>query len=118
MEKLAALVSCWLLVVGAVTAQTAQTQISERPLPQWLTGIIAVTGFLFLTFVGFLVKKAWCEESSRSRGGKIEDSGTNTDFVISNGNPYETGLDMVRSKEDNDAYDVVSDNLVDKVTAM
>uniref|UniRef100_A0A8C2WGL5 Uncharacterized protein n=1 Tax=Cyclopterus lumpus TaxID=8103 RepID=A0A8C2WGL5_CYCLU len=41
-------------------------QTSERLLPQWLTGIIAVAGFLFLTFVGLLVKKAWCEEPSRS----------------------------------------------------
>lgn len=43
-----------------------QTQISERLLPQWLTGIIAVSIFLFLSFVVFLVKKAWCEEPSRS----------------------------------------------------
>uniref|UniRef100_A0A3Q0RCU9 Uncharacterized protein n=1 Tax=Amphilophus citrinellus TaxID=61819 RepID=A0A3Q0RCU9_AMPCI len=42
-----------LLAVGAVTAQT-------RPLPQWLTGIIAISGFLFLAFVAILVKKAWC----------------------------------------------------------
>lgn len=43
----------------------AQTQ-NERLLPQWLTGIIAVSIFLFLVFVGVLVNKAWCEESSRS----------------------------------------------------
>lgn len=44
-----------------VAAQVA----AERPLPQWLTGIIAVCGFLFLVFVSFLVNRAWCGGSSR-----------------------------------------------------
>lgn len=39
---------------------------TERVLPQWLTGIIAVSIFLFLAFVTFLVNRAWCRESSRS----------------------------------------------------
>uniref|UniRef100_A0A3P9K7H6 Uncharacterized protein n=1 Tax=Oryzias latipes TaxID=8090 RepID=A0A3P9K7H6_ORYLA len=38
----------------------------QRLLPQWLTGIIAVSGFLLLTFIAFVVKKVWCEKSSRS----------------------------------------------------
>lgn len=44
----------------------APAEIGGRALPQWLTGIIAVSGFLFLTFVFFLVKNAWCDNSSRS----------------------------------------------------
>ncbi|XP_010782009.1 PDZK1-interacting protein 1 [Notothenia coriiceps] len=59
MGKVCAAVCCLLLSVAAVAAQTAQ---SDRALPQWLTGIMALCGFLFLSFVGFLVKKAWCEE--------------------------------------------------------
>lgn len=39
---------------------------TERVLPQWLTGIIAVSIFLFLVFVTFLVNRAWCGKSSRS----------------------------------------------------
>lgn len=35
----------------------------ERALPQWLTGLVAVTGFLFLTFIAFLVNRAWCGTS-------------------------------------------------------
>lgn len=35
-------------------------------LPQWLTGIIAISIFLFLAFVTFLVNRAWCGKSSRS----------------------------------------------------
>uniref|UniRef100_A0A669CXC2 Uncharacterized protein n=1 Tax=Oreochromis niloticus TaxID=8128 RepID=A0A669CXC2_ORENI len=41
------------------------TNTNERALPQWLTGIIAVCGFLFLAFVVVLAKKAWCENPSR-----------------------------------------------------
>ncbi|KAL7396664.1 hypothetical protein ABVT39_009600 [Epinephelus coioides] len=116
MAKLCAVIFCLLLSVGAVTAQTAQTQ-TERLLPQWLTGIIAVVAFLFLTFVGFLVKKAWCEESSR-RKTTVESVGEN-EVVMTNGNTYETSLDMVRSKEDLNAYDnlVINDTEV-KVTVM
>uniref|UniRef100_A0A3B4G6L7 Uncharacterized protein n=1 Tax=Pundamilia nyererei TaxID=303518 RepID=A0A3B4G6L7_9CICH len=44
------------------------TNTNERALPQWLTGIIAVCGFLFLAFVVILAKKAWCENPSRSVG--------------------------------------------------
>uniref|UniRef100_A0A3B3UEY8 Uncharacterized protein n=1 Tax=Poecilia latipinna TaxID=48699 RepID=A0A3B3UEY8_9TELE len=36
---------------------------SERLLPQWLTGIVAVCSFLLLTFIAALVKKVWCESS-------------------------------------------------------
>lgn len=32
-------------------------------LKPWMTGIMAVTVFLFLVFVVFLVKKAWCGHS-------------------------------------------------------
>lgn len=39
---------------------------TERVLPQWLTGIIAVSIFLFLVFVTFLVNRVWCRKSSRS----------------------------------------------------
>uniref|UniRef100_A0A3B4BAM7 Uncharacterized protein n=1 Tax=Periophthalmus magnuspinnatus TaxID=409849 RepID=A0A3B4BAM7_9GOBI len=46
---------------------SAQSPVSARTLPQWLTGIIAVVGFLFLTFVIFLVKRAWCEKPKRER---------------------------------------------------
>ncbi|XP_068447287.1 PDZK1-interacting protein 1 isoform X2 [Clinocottus analis] len=141
MEKLCAVISCLLLSVGTATAQEAQLQ-SERLLPQWLTGIIAVAGFLFLTFVTLLVKKAWCEEPSRKKT-TMEFVGRD-DYV--NNNPYENNLDMVRekttkelpevkeyvnentnhlrldmvrSKDNMNAYDnLVLDGTEDKVTAM
>uniref|UniRef100_A0A3B4VEI2 PDZK1-interacting protein 1-like n=1 Tax=Seriola dumerili TaxID=41447 RepID=A0A3B4VEI2_SERDU len=107
MGKPSAVISCLLLIAGAVTAQTG---INERLLPQWLTGIIAVAAFLFLTFVSFLVKKAWCEESSRSVR------------LISFSDFREKPLCvclLIRSKEDMNAYEnLVIDSTTDKVTAM
>ncbi|XP_035863542.1 PDZK1-interacting protein 1 isoform X2 [Sander lucioperca] len=114
MGKLCELISCLLLSVSVVTAQTAQTGTSERLLPQWLTGLIAVTGFLFLTFVVLLVQKAWCEEPI-TRKSAVES--VRRDDV--DGNAYETSLDMVRSKEDENAYEnLAMDGPEDKVTSM
>ncbi|XP_020512917.1 PDZK1-interacting protein 1 [Labrus bergylta] len=87
MEKLGVVISCLLMTVGAVTAQTVQP--SERLLPQWLTGIIALVGFLFLTFVVFLMKKAWCDESGRKKSSAE---------AVTEENSYETSLDLVRRK--------------------
>uniref|UniRef100_A0A3B3BH92 Uncharacterized protein n=1 Tax=Oryzias melastigma TaxID=30732 RepID=A0A3B3BH92_ORYME len=61
MGPLLVLVSSLLLVVGL--------RANERLLPQWLTGIIAVSGFLLLAFIAFVVKKLWCEKSSRNQTG-------------------------------------------------
>ncbi|KAG9350822.1 hypothetical protein JZ751_024711 [Albula glossodonta] len=59
----AATVCLWLLLtLETVSAQQAVT----RPLPNWLTGIIAVVVFLVLAFVAFLVNKVWCETSRSS----------------------------------------------------
>uniref|UniRef100_A0A8C7WTS9 Uncharacterized protein n=1 Tax=Oryzias sinensis TaxID=183150 RepID=A0A8C7WTS9_9TELE len=48
----------------------------ERLLPQWLTGLIAVSGFLLLTFIAFVVKKVWCEKSTGggTASGKVKRS--------------------------------------------
>ncbi|XP_051231640.1 PDZK1-interacting protein 1 isoform X4 [Dicentrarchus labrax] len=142
MGKLCAVTSCLLLTVSAAAAQTAQPQI-ERLLPQWLTGIIAVSAFLFLVFVTLLVKKAWCEKPSRKTAVESESDREN-EFVVTNGNTYETNLDtirrkstvestgenefgntyettleMVRSKEDPNAFDNLAfGSADDKVTSM
>ncbi|XP_077964137.1 uncharacterized protein LOC120823711 isoform X2 [Gasterosteus aculeatus] len=135
MGKLYAAVSCLLLSAAAVAAQGAQAKMQERALPQWLTGIIAVSGFLFLAFVGFLVKKAWCEEPRREEvtvelvgedefvNKNIYESSPGTvrvkTVVGETENTYESTLDMVRSKDDMNAYDnLVMDGTEDKVTSM
>ncbi|KAF1385236.1 hypothetical protein PFLUV_G00105640 [Perca fluviatilis] len=139
MGKLCALISCVLLSVAAVMAQTAQTGTTERLLPQWLTGIIAVAGFLFLAFVILLVQKAWCDEpitrKSAMESVRQDDVDgnayeTSLDMVRRksaaesvrqddvDGNAYEV-LDMVRSKDDKNAYEnLAMDGPEDKVTSM
>ncbi|XP_029004448.2 PDZK1-interacting protein 1 [Betta splendens] len=113
----ASTVMCWFLVLEAVTAQTAPAQTGGRALPQWLTGIIAVSGFLFLTFVLFLVKKAWCEKSGR--GNVAAEPTRENESVMSNGNTYEISLDTFRSKDDDCAFDNLALGVAeDKVTAM
>ncbi|KAM4575529.1 PDZK1-interacting protein 1, partial [Fundulus diaphanus] len=110
-----------LLLLGAVTAQTGQPTHYERLLPQWLTGIIAVCGFLLLTFIGFLVKKVWCEKSSDSvgRDPRMESVRENE---YEDTNPYDRNLDNLRRDprmesvreneyEDTNPYDRNLDNL-------
>ncbi|XP_069578499.1 PDZK1-interacting protein 1 [Brachyistius frenatus] len=113
MDKLSSLTSCLLLAVAMVTAQTAVSPSSERQLPQWLTGIIAVSCFLFLTFVGFLVKKGWCEESSRS---SVESERKDQPDMS---DTHKTHLNSFRCKDNTNVYEtLVIDSTEDKTTAL
>ncbi|XP_068175961.1 PDZK1-interacting protein 1 [Antennarius striatus] len=104
-----ALISC--LLVTAVTSQTDQE--AERPLPQWLTGIIALCLFLFLTFITLVVKKAWCDESNRTNPPAT------SLVVVDDVNTAGSALEMVRSKEEQHAYDNLVTNDDDlRVTPM
>ncbi|XP_060890062.1 PDZK1-interacting protein 1 [Labrus mixtus] len=135
MEKLGVVISCLLMTVGGVTAQTVQP--SERLLPQWLTGIIALVGFLFLTFVVFLMKKAWCDESGRKKSSA--EAVTGNDFVSTEEstsldlvrrktemrqeeseteNIYEITLDLVRNDDRNAFNNHAFENTEEKVTSM
>uniref|UniRef100_H3CE24 PDZK1-interacting protein 1 n=1 Tax=Tetraodon nigroviridis TaxID=99883 RepID=H3CE24_TETNG len=99
---------CVLLMAAAAAAQTGRAP-AERALPQWLTGLIAVTGFLFLTFIAFLVNRAWCGKSS-----------TNAEFgVMMDADTYDTSLDTLRRKRSEIAYDNAAFHGGDeKMTAM
>ncbi|XP_037530359.1 PDZK1-interacting protein 1 [Nematolebias whitei] len=81
-----------LLLIGTVMAQSASAY-SERLLPQWLTGIIAVSSFLILTFIGFMVKKMWCEKSSGT-DPSVESVRPNKNVES---NLYETKLEVLGS---------------------
>lgn len=97
-------------------------------------GIIAVIGFLFLSFLFFLAKKAWCSEPSR-KISSVDDRVTevnvaeenpydmNLDLVRRNTaekeNAYDTSLGLVRNKEEvNSFYNTSFDNSDEKVTSM
>ncbi|XP_030647811.1 PDZK1-interacting protein 1 [Chanos chanos] len=104
----------WLLLtLGSVTAQAVR---AERALPQWLVGIIAVSGFLFLIFVAFLVNKAWCE---KPKGQREEDTVIPNNYATANGSAYETSLNMDKGNDQLSAYENVDIHTADdKVTAM
>ncbi|KAF7703027.1 PDZK1-interacting protein 1 [Silurus meridionalis] len=101
---------CLLLMLGAVTAQA---ESAARALPNWLTGIIAVSVFLFLVFVAFLVNKVWFEDSSQEEKVTVIPN----EYAMSNGS--NSNLDSVRSHEHSDAYENVTFHKSEEtVTAM
>ncbi|XP_056893479.1 uncharacterized protein LOC130528303 isoform X11 [Takifugu flavidus] len=93
---------------GTVAAQTGGSQ-AERALPQWLTGIIAVAGFLLLAFVALLVNRAWCGKSSYK---DVESDERRSEAT------YDTSLNTLSSKGIDNAYANVAFSADEKVTAM
>ncbi|XP_023669073.1 PDZK1-interacting protein 1 [Paramormyrops kingsleyae] len=89
-----------LLLQGAATAQEDREQ---RVLKPWMTGIMAVTVFLFLVFVVFLVKKSWCGDSSNE-----EEVAQGKDYNRTNDSMCNTNLNMVRSDECDNAFDNIA----------
>ncbi|KAK0136226.1 T-cell acute lymphocytic leukemia protein 1 [Merluccius polli] len=61
--KLWCVLVCVMLLEGDVVQTQSDQGGQQRLLPQWLMGVLAVAGFLFLSFVGFLVNKAWCQNA-------------------------------------------------------
>ncbi|XP_054915084.1 PDZK1-interacting protein 1 isoform X2 [Poeciliopsis prolifica] len=115
---------CVLVLVGATAAQTGQAGHQERLLPQWLTGIVAVCGFLILTFIAALVKKVWCK-SSRSSGAAFSESNayeSNLDVLRPRSSleseKHETRLDLTRARDSSNVYDNVITAVEEKSTAM
>ncbi|TNM88087.1 hypothetical protein fugu_006308 [Takifugu bimaculatus] len=82
---------------------------AERALPQWLTGIIAVAGFLLLAFVALLVNRAWCGKSSYK---DVESDERRSEAT------YDTSLNTLSSKGIDNAYANVAFSADEKVTAM
>ncbi|KAL7867141.1 hypothetical protein AOLI_G00149550 [Acnodon oligacanthus] len=100
-----------LLILGAVSAQG---EVAQRAIPNWLTAIIAVAVFLFLVFVAFLVNKAWCATPSTNQELMCEV--TSNEYSMTNG----ANLHSVRSSEHYKAYDNVTIHKTEteKITAM
>uniref|UniRef100_A0A672JEQ4 Uncharacterized protein n=1 Tax=Salarias fasciatus TaxID=181472 RepID=A0A672JEQ4_SALFA len=78
----------------------------ERTFPQWLSGLIGVSGFLLVAFVSFLVKKLWCESSDpRSAAARLRyrlkrgELGRSVDVELVQENVYVEDLDDLRSKK-------------------
>ncbi|CAL8252018.1 unnamed protein product [Merluccius merluccius] len=122
--KLWCVLVCVMLLEGDVVQTQSDQGGQQRLLPQWLTGVLAVAGFLFLSFVGFLVNKAWCQNARLvpsddpvMEGGNEgrKEGGNEGEFSNINGGHYDS--DTVRSAEHN-AYVNLAVDAVDRVTAM
>ncbi|XP_053549990.1 PDZK1-interacting protein 1 [Bombina bombina] len=94
-----------LLSLGQGNAQEGQKP-TARLLPQWLTGLIAVTVFLFLVLVAYVVNRFWERRSQDNMMSVIEIKSDGIEEVVSNGTheSYRT-LDSVRSTEHEHAYE-------------
>uniref|UniRef100_A0A3Q3GZB3 Uncharacterized protein n=1 Tax=Kryptolebias marmoratus TaxID=37003 RepID=A0A3Q3GZB3_KRYMA len=92
-----------LLHVRFEITRNAEGSNISRLLPQWLTGLIAVSSFLLLTFIGFVVKRMWCENRSLfsdDLNGSVFRRIPSVESVRENQyverNPYDTKLDVLR----------------------
>ncbi|KAE8610094.1 hypothetical protein XENTR_v10012014 [Xenopus tropicalis] len=103
-----------LFSLGQVSAQHVHNNVGRR-FPQWLTGLIAMTVFLFLVLVVYVAKMLWKKRSQQGTNMK--------DFeeVVANGTGgcYETRIENIWSGENIHAYEnpiEVNDNV--RTTAM
>ncbi|XP_070605053.1 PDZK1-interacting protein 1 isoform X2 [Erythrolamprus reginae] len=59
--------------------------IIMRPLEPWLTGVIAVSVFLVLTMMAFIINKLWCQDKKDSKGDKQTPFRNSKGSITSNG---------------------------------
>ncbi|KAG8436946.1 hypothetical protein GDO86_007868 [Hymenochirus boettgeri] len=93
------------------------TNSVEGTFPQWLTGLIATTVFLFLVLAVYVVKRFWKGRSIDNRNLKSLDA----EEVVANGSHghYTTTIENFRSSEHVHAYDNPSEVKDDiRTTAM
>ncbi|XP_073400477.1 PDZK1-interacting protein 1 [Dendrobates tinctorius] len=106
------LLSLLLLSLGPVSCQSETSKLS-RKIPQWGTGLIAVTVFLFLVLVIY-VAKIVLKKSSKSiiESDPKGESKVHADAVVPNGT---YGQYTSRSQEHEHAYDnpiEINDNVL------
>ncbi|XP_030063372.1 PDZK1-interacting protein 1 [Microcaecilia unicolor] len=92
---------CVLITLGSISCQQENVPIQRR-FPQWLTGLIAVSVFLFLVLVVFVVNRVWCEDKKKNEPIAVNKK----DEVISNGTEgHYAGIDNFRSPDHDNAYE-------------
>ncbi|KAJ1169957.1 hypothetical protein NDU88_001838 [Pleurodeles waltl] len=82
------------------------TNAYVRAFPQWLTGIIAVSVFLFLVLIVFVINRIWCGRSQKNEFPAVTETKATGNEVLSNGTEgrYSTIVHF-RSKEHENAYE-------------
>ncbi|CAN9506527.1 unnamed protein product [Ophioblennius macclurei] len=123
--NISALICCLLL---SATAEVCEAQ-TERIFPQWLSGIIAVTCFLLVVFISFLLKNIWCDSPDTRKqsleSDVVQDDPSKQDLEDfrskrlgddSNSELYDMSLDVLRrpsDKETESAQDRVYETCMD-----
>ncbi|KAM8929969.1 PDZK1-interacting protein 1 [Pelodytes ibericus] len=108
----------FLLALGLVCCQNDKNSPLGRTFPQWLTGLIAVTVFLFLVLVAYMVNRVWNKKTQDVQQDTTMNS-IDSEDVLSNGTYKQYTVHNVRSSEHEHAYDnptEVTDNVL--TTAM
>ncbi|XP_072275700.1 PDZK1-interacting protein 1 [Pyxicephalus adspersus] len=93
-----------LISLGQVSCQSGVNKVA-RAIPQWGTGLIAVTVFLFLVLVFYVANRVWNKRSNPNLEsismGKLDDG------AIPNGS---TGRYVTKSNDDNVRVEHAYDN--------
>ncbi|XP_042320024.1 PDZK1-interacting protein 1 [Sceloporus undulatus] len=83
MKSLSTVTFCLLVALKPVNCQ-----IGHGPLQPWMQGAIAVTVFLVLALVAFVVNRLWCQDKHNSLEGRNKEFSMEVnkeEVVISNG---------------------------------
>ncbi|XP_060627540.2 PDZK1-interacting protein 1 [Anolis sagrei] len=79
MKSLSIVTFCFLVIL-----EPANCQIATGPLQPWMRGTIAVTVFLILAFIAFIMNRIWCQNKHDS-SERINMGVNKEEAVISNG---------------------------------
>nr|XP_033771260.1 PDZK1-interacting protein 1 [Geotrypetes seraphini] len=94
-----------LLILGSVSCQQGNASIQRR-FPQWLTGLISVSVFLFLVLAVFVVNRVWCKDKKERGPSEVGERFTEKGEAIGNGTEgRDSGADNFRSPDHENAYE-------------
>ncbi|KAJ7332757.1 hypothetical protein JRQ81_014937 [Phrynocephalus forsythii] len=105
MAAFLAVTFCLLVALEPVNCQRV-----HRSLQPWMQGAIAVTVFLVLAMVAFIINRLWCQDKDDSleeQNKGFAMTGNKEDLVTSNGTEgrYSTAAEDFRSEEGHHVYE-------------
>ncbi|XP_029474331.1 PDZK1-interacting protein 1 [Rhinatrema bivittatum] len=110
---------CIFTSLGSISCQHG-TGYTGRSFPQWATGLIAVSVFLFLVLVVFIVNRVWCEKKRERKPAGITANSAKDEVVVNGTESQYSNIDSFRSRENENAYDnpIELEEQVIQMTAM
>ncbi|XP_015279731.1 PREDICTED: PDZK1-interacting protein 1 isoform X1 [Gekko japonicus] len=105
MNALTAITFSLLVALEPVNCQTVRGNLQP-----WLQGLIALTVFLVLTGIAFIVHKFWCQD--KEKDPEVFKGGSKGDMAISNGTEgnYSTTAANFRCEEGRHVYENTIEN--------